>query len=218
MLSVARTVDVSPFGMVPLHLVKTLRDESGASMKDCKQALVSAGLDVGRARRILAGEEVTAPAPPPAPPQMSAPPVGMFDAPPCGMQAMAVKSAGTPPSNAASSAVGAGGLFSGLTTPPQHAVSDATRALMEMGFEQALAEGALSSSGGDVQKAAEALLGEAAVQGGTVRAAKADLSAPGSGTLFAGMSLSPTSASARARRRTGNHNVILRSGCTDDRM
>ena len=42
--------------MVPLHLVKSLRDETGASMKDCKLAL-RYHLDVARARRILAGED-----------------------------------------------------------------------------------------------------------------------------------------------------------------
>ena len=48
---------------VPLALVRTLRDESGASMKDCKAALVAASLDLDRARRILSGAESSAAVP-----------------------------------------------------------------------------------------------------------------------------------------------------------
>ena len=46
---------------VPLALVRTLRDELGASMKDCKQALLAANLDLAVARRILRGEAVASP-------------------------------------------------------------------------------------------------------------------------------------------------------------
>ena len=41
---------------VPLPLVKTLREEFGISVKEAKDALLKANLDVNRARRILKGE------------------------------------------------------------------------------------------------------------------------------------------------------------------
>ena len=50
---------------VPLTLVKTLRDELGISMKDAKDALLKANLDLDLARSILKGE--VAATPPPAP-------------------------------------------------------------------------------------------------------------------------------------------------------
>ena len=56
---------------VPVALVRTLRDESGVSMKEAKQALVAANNDLARARLILSGAASTAPAP--APPPVAAP-------------------------------------------------------------------------------------------------------------------------------------------------
>ena len=50
---------------VPLPLVKALRDELGISMKDAKDALLKANLDLDLARSILKGE--VAATPPPAP-------------------------------------------------------------------------------------------------------------------------------------------------------
>jgi aerobic C4-dicarboxylate transport protein len=50
---------------VPLPLVKALRDELGISMKDAKDALLKANLDLDLARSILKGEVPATP--PPAP-------------------------------------------------------------------------------------------------------------------------------------------------------
>lgn len=62
---------MAPPGSVPLELVKTLRQRSGKSMKECKEALVATGCDLEAAVRWIeggttnsagAGSGVTAPA------------------------------------------------------------------------------------------------------------------------------------------------------------
>ena len=59
---------------VPLALVRELRTSTGASMKDCKQALVASQCDLALAKKIIAGE-VAASSPQGQPSQSSAAPV-----------------------------------------------------------------------------------------------------------------------------------------------